>query len=123
MQDLIVIMLDTLKKDKNLSVHKVERDLGFSNGLLGKAAKGDSNLSDDKLSKLGKYYFDKINEGKPLGYLKQLEDGSIEVGVIEPEKEKELPPPPIDANAPETAAQRITRLMAEQKAKLSNNKK
>lgn len=121
MQDLIVTMLETLKKDKNLSVHRVERDLGFSNGLLGKAAKGDSNLSDDKLGQLGKYYFDKINEGKTLRYLKQLEDGTIEIGFIEPEKDKELPPSPDNPDVPETAAQRIARMLTEQKQKLSTN--
>lgn len=37
-------------------VSKIEKDLGFSNGLLGKVAKGQSNLSQEKAEKLIEYY-------------------------------------------------------------------
>lgn len=43
----------------------IEFDLKFSNGLLGKAAKGISELSDEKLQMLEKYFAEKIPTNKP----------------------------------------------------------
>ncbi len=93
MKELVVKMVDVLKKEKGLTLHKIERDLGFSNGLLGKAVEGKSKLSDEKVSKLGQYYFQKTTEGKPLGYIKLLENGEVETGVTYPEN---LEPPKKD---------------------------
>jgi len=49
-----------------VSVSKVETDLGFSNGLLGKVKNGKSNLSDEKFGLVESYYKnmvgDKIHE-------------------------------------------------------------
>lgn len=39
-----------------VSVSKVETDLGFSNGLLGKVKNGKSNLSDEKFGLVESYY-------------------------------------------------------------------
>ena len=49
-----------------VSVSKIETDLGFSNGLLGKVKNGKSNLSDEKFDLVESYYKkmvgDKIQE-------------------------------------------------------------
>lgn len=58
MKEEISKMLTDLK-GKKISASTIESDLGFSNGLLGKAAKGDTNLSEEKLQKL-KNFYDKI---------------------------------------------------------------
>ena len=52
-------MLNELKEG-GFPLSKIENDLGFSNGLLGKAKKGDTNLSDEKMKLLTDYYFSKI---------------------------------------------------------------
>ena len=43
-------------KSIGVSVSKVETDLGFSNGLLGKVKNGKSNLSDEKFELVESYY-------------------------------------------------------------------
>lgn len=43
-------------KAKKISVSKIEKELGFSNGLIGKAAKGGTGLSEDKIEKLRDYF-------------------------------------------------------------------
>jgi len=48
-------MLADLKTNK-LSPARVEGMLGFSNGLLGKAAKGKTTLSENKFTMLAEYY-------------------------------------------------------------------
>src|SRR5689334_1145746 len=45
-------------KDKKIAVSKIEADLGFSNGLLGKVARGDTGLSSEKLKKLTDYHLE-----------------------------------------------------------------
>lgn len=80
----IAAMVNFLKKEKKMSVSKIEKELGFGNGLIGKVIKGRTTLSEEKLNKLGKLYFDKSTEGKQVGYLKILPDGTTEVGVHEP---------------------------------------
>lgn len=51
----ILKMLTELKNIK-ISTSTVEKEIGVSNGLLGKAAKGISNLSAEKMENLIKYY-------------------------------------------------------------------
>lgn len=46
-------------KEAKIPVSSVEQDLGFSNGLIGKAAKGVS-ISDEKFGKLRDYYLSKF---------------------------------------------------------------
>lgn len=58
MQEAILRMLTALKFH-GISISKIEKDLGFSNGLLGKAAKS-GYLSVEKLRKLEAYYSDII---------------------------------------------------------------
>lgn len=55
MKEQILKMLSELKAQK-ISASTIETELGFSNGLLGKAAKGDTNLSEEKFAKLKSYY-------------------------------------------------------------------
>lgn len=43
-------------KEKKISASTVEKELGFSNGLLGKAAKETTKLSPEKMTKLEVYY-------------------------------------------------------------------
>lgn len=43
---------------------KIEPELGFSNGLLGKARKGESNLSEEKFKLLETFYHSKVGEMK-----------------------------------------------------------
>lgn len=63
MKDKILKMIITLKAHK-IPVSIVEKELGFGNGLLGKAAKGDTELSQEKFDKF-KSYFDLKLEVKP----------------------------------------------------------
>lgn len=92
MNELVKKMLETLKDKKGLSTSKVERELEFSNGLLGKAAKSESNLSEEKFKKLSVFYFTQMHKGKEMGYMKQLENGEVEIGVVEAEKPKDEKP-------------------------------
>jgi len=55
MKDEILKIIVALKAVK-IPISKIESELGFSNGLIGKAAKGKSNLSNDKFIKLVSYY-------------------------------------------------------------------
>lgn len=55
MRDEILRMITTLKTHK-MTVAETERELGFSNGLIGKAAKGDTELSEEKLEKFRKFF-------------------------------------------------------------------
>lgn len=58
-------MLISLKAIK-ISVSAIEKELGFSNGLIGKAAKGIAELSDEKMEMLRKYFNEKIPASKPI---------------------------------------------------------
>lgn len=60
MQEEIRMMVEELKAMK-ISVSTIEQDLGFSNGLLGKAAKGQTGLSSSKFEMLEAYYIKKAN--------------------------------------------------------------
>lgn len=55
MKEQISKMLADFKSQK-IAASTIENELGFSNGLLGKAAKGDTSLSDEKFQKLTNYY-------------------------------------------------------------------
>lgn len=65
MKEKLEQILNNLKAI-GISVSKVETELGFSNGLLGKVKNGKSNLSDEKFGLLESYYKkmvgDKIQE-------------------------------------------------------------
>lgn len=67
-------------KEKKIPISKVEKDLGFSNGQIGKAAKGVFVLSEEKSEKLKAY----------------CKDNGIEIEtailVYRPDAEPELPP-------------------------------
>lgn len=69
MQEKLEQMLTDLKK-AGFPNSKIESDLGFSNGLLGKAKSGNTNLSEDKFNLLKNYYDSKV--------------GVIEIPKIEP---------------------------------------
>jgi len=47
-----------------INVVKIESDLGFSNGLIGKAKNGKANLSEEKFDAIMDYYKKNIPEGK-----------------------------------------------------------
>ena len=53
-------------KLKGVSVAKLESDLKFSNGLLGKVKNGKSNLSDEKFDMVQAYYDKLINNAKSV---------------------------------------------------------
>lgn len=55
MSDAILKMVADFKAAK-MSISKIEKDLSFSNGLIGKAASGVSALSADKMEKLRAYH-------------------------------------------------------------------
>ena len=57
-KDEILKIIVALKAIK-WPVSKIEAELGFSNGLIGKAAKGGTELSADKMEKLNKFFKDK----------------------------------------------------------------
>lgn len=58
-------IIDELKTMK-IAISTIEKDLCFSNGLLGKAAKGISELSTNKFNSLYDYYLTRAN---PVGKL------------------------------------------------------
>ena len=58
-KDEILKMVVALKAVK-LPVSKIETELGFSNGLIGKAAKGETELSADKFEKLVAFFDKKM---------------------------------------------------------------
>ena len=53
-----------------VSVSKVETDLGFSNGLLGKVKNGKSNLSDEKFGLVESYYEKLISKPEAISEIK-----------------------------------------------------
>ena len=55
MTEEILKMVVALKAQK-ISVSRIETDLKFSNGLIGKAAKGESSLSAEKFKKFEDYF-------------------------------------------------------------------
>lgn len=57
-KDEILKMVVALKAMK-IPISKIESDLEFSNGLIGKAAKGTTELSEDKFQKLEVYFKNK----------------------------------------------------------------
>lgn len=57
--DEILKMVVALKAVK-YPVSKIENELGFSNGLIGKAAKGETELSSDKYKKLEDFFKQKL---------------------------------------------------------------
>lgn len=64
MKEQILKMVVALKA-KKIPVSKIESDLNFSNGLIGKAAKGTTELSPDKLETFTKYFDEKMGLKKP----------------------------------------------------------
>lgn len=75
----IVVALKAIK----IPISKIEADLGFSNGLIGKAAKGKTELSEDKFAELSSYFdkncgvLDKIEEKTSI--VVEKKKGLIEV--------------------------------------------
>lgn len=65
MRDEILKMIVALKAIK-ISVSKIESDLGFSNGLIGKASKGNTTLSEEKFKKLQEYFAEKTKIESPV---------------------------------------------------------
>lgn len=63
-QELELIL--TALKGMGYPTSKVESDLNFSNGLLGKAKNGLTNLSDEKFKSLEEYYKLKSEYGQGL---------------------------------------------------------
>jgi transcriptional regulator with XRE-family HTH domain len=55
MKERVSQILKDFKANK-IAAQNIEKELGISNGLLGKAAKGKTNLSDEKMKLLEKYY-------------------------------------------------------------------
>jgi recombination protein RecA len=64
-KDEILKMVVALKAIK-LPVSMIEPELGFSNGLIGKAAKGLTELSEDKFKKLEDYFVLKCGITPPI---------------------------------------------------------
>ena len=54
-KDEVTTMLIVFK-EKKISVSGIEKELGFSNGQIGKVAKGVADLSEDKFKKLQDYF-------------------------------------------------------------------
>jgi len=111
-KDLIVKMIDELKVVKKVSAKEIENILGYSNGMIGKIKSGRTKLPENKLSLLSKFYFDKINEGKKLGYVKQLPNGEFEFGVISEDREtytkvQDLPKDVVTENKPLSKVQKM----------------
>lgn len=76
-------------KSIGVSVSKVETDLGFSNGLLGKVKNGKSNLSDEKFGLVESYY-EKLRNGVialPNDFKTEIQEEEI---VPEPQKPEKV---------------------------------
>lgn len=65
LKDKISVMLVALKAIK-IPASQVEKDLGFSNGLLGKSAKGNSDISEEKFNKFREYFEEKTQVKKEI---------------------------------------------------------
>ena len=79
-------------KLKGVSVAKLESDLKFSNGLLGKVKNGKSNLSDEKFYLVQAYYDKLINNAKSVTENETKSEVLINEEVIVPKTEqKPLP--------------------------------
>lgn len=72
-KDEILKMVVALKAVK-FPVSKIEIELGFSNGLIGKAAKGETELSTDKFEKLVAFFDEKLGVQKPVQSTKMVVD-------------------------------------------------
>lgn len=86
-KDQITAMLVALKAIK-IPASKVEKDLDFSNGLLGKAAKGNNDLSDEKFNLLEKYFKEKTGvkkEASPATKMVVTKAGNL---TLKPSNEK-----------------------------------
>lgn len=82
MKEKIRTILELLKENK-IPVSRVEKELGFSNGLLGKA-KETGSISDEKFEAL-QQYADKLLNGKdksvePIKYFVVKDKTVLEVG-------------------------------------------
>lgn len=72
-KEKIVSMVVALKAVK-FPVSKIENELGFSNGLIGKAAKGGTELSEEKFIKLTDFFDEKCGVQKPIQKTKMVVD-------------------------------------------------
>lgn len=70
-KDEILKIIVALKAIK-WPVSKIEAELGFSNGLIGKAAKGGTDLSADKMEKLEKFFKEKTGYQEPVKEEKKM---------------------------------------------------
>jgi|GEM_PF-5489934 hypothetical protein len=64
-EDIALILKDL--KATGLPTTKIEKHLELSNGLLGKASKGTTNISEDKFQKLLLYYNNMVPGGSNKG--------------------------------------------------------
>lgn len=53
-------------KSLGLSVSAVEKEVGFSNGVIGKVVKGEMSLSDEKYGKLNSFFKEKTQVKEPV---------------------------------------------------------
>ena len=65
MKEQVKSMLTSLK-EKGLTVQKIEIDLDFSNGSLGKAASGKANLSELRFKKLSEFHAKMLLKNKVI---------------------------------------------------------
>lgn len=89
-KDEILKMVVALKAVK-FPVSKIETELGFSNGLIGKAAKGETELSADKFDKLAAFFDEKLGVEKIPAKKVMVVDKKEGLKVVaSPEAEKKL---------------------------------
>lgn len=88
-KDEILKMVVALKAVK-FPVSKIESELGFSNGLIGKAAKGETELSEEKYNKLVDFFDEKCGVPKPLPKKVVVVDNVGMKEVANPEVAKKL---------------------------------
>jgi recombination protein RecA len=92
-KDEILKMVVALKAIK-LPVSAIEKELGFSNGLIGKASKGETELSEEKFLKLEEYFKEKCGVKETVQPATQM--------VMEPKGIKIIPSKEIDTKVRET---------------------
>ena len=64
--------LELILEELDMPLSTIEKELGFSNGLLGKAKKGESNLSNKKFEMIKEFHA-KIKDGKKNDKLLQTD--------------------------------------------------
>lgn len=88
--EIVLKMVNVLKQNK-VVISSVEKELGFSNGVLGKAAKGIAELSEAKMNKFRDWFY--ASYKLPA---ESIEAKEVLLGEVFAENATTVAPPPIE---------------------------